>query len=524
MTAETPRLSYPGHWARVEPDKPAVILTGSGEVVTWAQLDERSNRLARHLHESGLRPGDHMAVLLDNGPRFHEVVWAALRSGLMVTPVNYHLTAAEAGYIIDNCDAKALVTSASLPTATTEVGRYIPRCPVRLMIGGTSTGFEAYEAVTASARAEPLDEEPLGGFMLYSSGTTGRPKGIRRPVPTGSARDGLPFAAMLHQMFGMDGDTVYLSPAPLYHSAPLGFTTGVQSLGGTTVVMERFEPEAALAAMERYRVDYSQWVPTMFSRLLKLPADRRSAYDLSAHTMAIHAAAPCPVPVKEAMLEWWGPIIHEYYGGSELNGLTYCTPSEWLQHKGTVGRAVFGVLHVCGENGEEVPPGTVGTVYFEQPTAEFHYHKDSDQTRTTRHPKHPNWTALGDIGRVDADGYLYLTDRAKFTIIAGGVNIYPQEIEDCLITHPLVDDVAVFGVPNDDLGEEVKAVVQLVAGVEPGEALEEELLAWTKERLSLFKCPRTIDFDPQLPRLPTGKLYKRVLRDRYWPAGERAPA
>ncbi|MGH8973839.1 MAG: acyl-CoA synthetase [Acidimicrobiia bacterium] len=510
---------YPGHWGKVTPDKPVVIDTATGEVVTHTQLDERSTRLARVLQAGGLRPGDHLALFMENHPRYFEVVWAALRSGLVLTTVNRYLTAEEAGYIVDNCEAKALVTSRKLVDAAAGVLPLAPGCGVRLMVDGSASGFEAYEEALAAAGPEPLDDEPLGDFMLYSSGTTGRPKGIHRPRPPSRAADGFPLANAIGALFRFTDETVYLSPAPLYHSAPLGFTICAQALGGTVAMMRSFDPVEALAAIESHRVTHSQWVPTMFTRMLKLPEEDRTRFDLSSHKVAVHAAAPCPRPVKEAMFEWWGPIIHEYYGGTELNGLTYVGPEDWLAHPGTVGRPVMGILHICDEEGDEVPTGEVGVVYFEQPVQPFQYYKDPEQTKSSQNPKRPTWTTLNDVGRVDEDGFLYLTDRATFMIVSGGVNIYPQEIEDCLVIHPAVEDVAAFGVPNDDLGEEVKAVVQVRPGVETGPALEKELLEWARERLAHFKCPRSVDFEAQLPRLPTGKLYKRLLRDRYW--GER---
>jgi fatty-acyl-CoA synthase len=323
-------------------------------------------------------------------------------------------------------------------------------------------------------------------------------------------------AVTLKRLFRANEDTVYLSPAPMYHSAPIGFTTAVQSLGGTVVMMERFDALAALRTMEKYRVTHSQWVPTMFSRMLKLPEEERARFDLSAHRVAIHAAAPCPRKVKEEMLAWWGPILHEYYAGTETNGLTYVGPEDWLAHPGTVGRAVMGTIHICDEDGAELPTGEAGIVYFERDRVPFNYHKDPEKTRSAQHPVHPNWTALGDVGYVDDDGYLFLTDRASFMIISGGVNIYPQEIENELIMHPEVEDVAVIGVPHPDFGEEVKAVVQPRPGVEADAALADELIAFARERLAAYKCPRSIDFEPELPRLPTGKLYKRLLKDRYW--------
>ena len=506
---------YPGHWGQVAPDRPAVVMAGTDDVVTYGQLDERSTRLARVWHNAGLRPGDGVALFMENQPRFLEVVWAALRSGLRVTPVNRYLTAAEAAYIVNDCDARSLVTSTAMGPVAAELAGMIPGCKLRLSVDGIVDGYDSYEDALASVAADPLEDEPLGQLMLYSSGTTGRPKGIVRPQSARSVKEGTPLSG-IGALFGITSDSVYLSPAPIYHAAPLAFCVGATSMGATVVLMAHFDPLEALAALERHRCTHSQWVPTMFSRMLKLPEADRTRFDLSAHRVAIHAAAPCPRPVKEAMFEWWGPIIYEYYAGSELNGLTYVGPDDWLAHPGTVGRPVVGVLHICDEEGNELPPGQPGLIYFEQESASFRYHKDDEQTRSSRHPAHPNWSALGDVGYVDEEGFLFLTDRATFMIISGGVNIYPREIEDVLVMHPLVDDVAVIGVPNPDMGEEVKAVVQLVAGVEGTPELAGELMAFARERLTHYKCPKSVDFDPQLPRLPTGKLYKRVLRDRYW--------
>ncbi|MCP5070213.1 MAG: AMP-binding protein, partial [bacterium] len=321
-------------------------------------------------------------------------------------------------------------------------------------------------------------------FMLYSSGTTGRPKGISRPLTLRSVSGGLAMSVTLKRLFRADSETVYLSTAPMYHSAPIGFTTAMQSLGATVVMMERFDAREALQALEKYAVTHSQWVPTMFTRMLKLPGEERSGLDLSAHQVAIHAAAPCPRKVKEEMFEWWGPILHEYYGGTEGSGLTYVGPEDWLAHPGTVGRAVLGTLRICDEDGTELPSGEPGIVYFERDKPIFEYHKDPEKTRSAQHPKHPAWTALGDVGYVDDDGYLYLTDRASFMIISGGVNIYPQEIENELIMHPKVEDVAVIGVPHPEFGEEVKAIVQPTAGVMADEALAEELSTYARERLA----------------------------------------
>jgi len=511
---------YPGHHAAESPEKAAVIHAGTGEVLTYADLDAASNRLARLLFAQGLRAGDHIAVFLENDLRYFEVAWAALRSGLYLTTVNRYLTGPEAAYIVDDCGAKVLVSSRAVHEAAAGIPEHARGCERFLVVGGTPDGasdrFEGYEQALCAQPPDPLEEEPLGEFMLYSSGTTGRPKGIARPLSGRPVSKGLAMAVTLKRLFRADAGTVYLSPAPLYHSAPIGFSTAVQSLGGTVVMMERFDASTALCALEQYGVTHSQWVPTMFSRMLKLPEEARAGFDLSSHRVAIHAAAPCPRKVKEEMLAWWGPILHEYYAGTESNGLTYVGPEDWLAHPGTVGRAVMGKIHICNDDGAELPNGEPGIVYFERDRVPFSYHKDPEKTRSAQHPLHPTWTALGDVGYVDDEGYLFLTDRASFMIISGGVNIYPQEIENELIMHPKVEDVAVIGVPDQEFGEAVKAVVQPVAGVEADAALSDELIAFARARLAAYKCPRSIDFEPELPRLPTGKLYKRLLRDRYW--------
>ena len=507
-----------GLYAREHPDTPAAIAARSGEILTWRQLDERSNQLAHLCRSLGLERGAHIAILIENHLGFFEVAWAALRAGLYLTTINRYLTTEEAGYILDDCEARVLVASNAMRDVAAGLREHAPRCTKWLMLDGAIPGYEGYEDAIAAQPTEPLAEEPAGNFMLYSSGTTGRPKGIKRPLVDASVDDpeAFPVRGLLQRIWGFDRNTVYLSPAPLYHSAPAAFSTTAQALGGTVVMMEHFDPSFALECIERYRVTHSQWVPTMFSRMLKQPEGERTRFDLSSHQVAIHAAAPCPEKVKRAMLQWWGPILHEYYAGTELNGLTYVGPNDWLSHPGTVGTALLGTLHVCDEGGQELPTGEVGLVYFEQEVMPFEYHQDPERTRDARHPFRPNWSALGDVGYMDCEGYLYLTDRATFMIISGGVNIYPQEIEDALIMHPKVADVAVIGVPDEDMGEEVKAVIQPAPGVRASAELEGELLAYIREHIAHYKCPRSIDFQAELPRLPTGKLYKRLLKDRYW--------
>jgi acyl-CoA synthetase (AMP-forming)/AMP-acid ligase II len=494
-------------------------MAGSGEVVTYKQLDERSNQLAQLFRDRGLKKGDAIAVYMENNSRYHEVLWAAQRAGLYYTAISYRLTAPEVEYIVGDCGARVFVTSYDQrdEAGALIAGDMIPGVHTRLMINGTDEGFEAYEEVAGAQPTTPIDDETEGRDMLYSSGTTGRPKGVRVPIPDSpmGTPDGV--TVLSQALYGVTADSVYLSPAPLYHSAPLRFTMAAQRLGATVVVMEHFDPMEYLRLIEKHKVTYSQVVPTMFVRMLKLPKEEREQPDTSSLQLVIHAAAPCPVPVKEQMIEWWGPVLFEYYAGTEGNGFVCCNSEEWLAHKGTVGKAILGTVHIMDEDGNEVPTGESGTIYFEG-GSEFEYHNDPEKTKGSRNDK--GWSTLGDIGYLDDEGYLYLTDRKAFMIISGGVNIYPQEAENVLTMHPKVMDVAVFGVPNEDFGEEVKAVVQPADMADAGPALERELLAFCREHLADVKCPRSVDFEEELPRHPTGKLYKRLLKDRYWTGHE----
>jgi long-chain acyl-CoA synthetase len=506
---------WPGHHAKEHPDRVALMMAGSGETLTYGELDERSNRLANLFADVGLGFGDHIAIYLENHVRYLEILWAAQRSGLRYTAISSQLTADEVAYLVEDCGATAFISShRKAPVAGALVGR-LPAVTTWLMLDGTVDGYDAYEEAVARYPTTPIAEELEGAAMLYSSGTTGRPKGISynlERTPIGSA----PFTVeMFKGLYGLSEDDVFLSPAPMYHSAPLQFTMMLTRIGATVVVMERFDPEATLATIQRHGVTHGQYVPTMFVRMLKLPDEVRGRYDLSSLRGAIHVAAPCPIPVKEAMIAWWGSIILEYYAATEGIGLALITSEEWLEHKGSVGKSLLGPVHILDDDDQELPTGEAGRVFFQPPDfLTFEYHNDPAKTADTRSPQ--GWSTVGDVGYLDDEGYLYLTDRSTNMIIAGGVNIYPQEAENLLITHPKVLDCAVFGVPDDELGEQVKAVVQPVDWDTAGPELEQELLAFCLDGLAKFKCPRSIDFEPELPRHETGKLYKRLLKDRYW--------
>ncbi len=501
---------HPCVHAKTQPDKPAIIVAETGAVVTYAQLDAASNRVAQYFRARNLQPGDVVAFMLDNIPDYFSLTWGAQRAGLYYVCMSSRLTADESNYIIENSGAQMLVVSASLGEAaavlTAAVDRYA--------LGGAIQGYKNWEDAVAVMAETPIADECAGLDMLYSSGTTGRPKGVKAPLPADPAIDASNVLVQLAAgLYRFNADSIYLCPAPLYHAAPLRWSMAVHKIGGTVVLMKKFDPEAALSYIERYKITCSQWVPTHFVRMLKLPPDVRSKYNLSTLNCAIHAAAPCPVPVKEAMINWWGPVVEEYYGGSEGNGLTHVGSEAWMAHKGTVGKAVYGILHVCDDDGNDVPLRTEGLIYFEG-ASNFEYHGDPEKTASTRNAS--GWSTLGDIGWMDEDRYLYLTDRKSFMIISGGVNIYPQEIENHLITHPAVADVAVIGGPHDEMGEEVIAVIQPVDMAQTGDALRDELTAYARAKLSGVKIPRRIDFRAELPRHDTGKLYKRLLRDEYW--------
>jgi len=508
-------MSYPGDFAKSTPDKAAIISATTGERVSYAELDDRSIRLANLLREFGLVKGDSIAVLAENHVRYYELYWAAIRVGLYIAPVNTHLAAEEVAYQVTDSNSKVFISTLAMADLAQQVLELIDPSVRTLLIDGTAAGFASYEAAIAGASAERPPRQPRGEAMVYSSGTTGRPKGIKRPLRDIEVDDVAANGTLMMLTPGADASAVYLNPAPLYHSAALFWSTGVHSLGGTVVVMRKFDPAEFLSAIERYRVTHTQVVPTMLIRVLKLPPEHRLKCDLSSLVGLVHAAAPCPPEVKEQIIDWLGPVVYEYYGGSEGSGITWITTDQWLAHRGSVGRPVIGTPHICDELGTELPAGTPGTVYFEQPRAPFEYHGDTEKTRASRHPLHDNWTAIGDVGYLDDEGYLYLTDRRSFMIISGGVNIYPAEIENCLVMHEKVADVAVFGLPDHEMGEFVQAVVQLADGVQPGTGTETELKAFIRTHLAGYKVPRRIDFRGELPRMETGKLAKYLLRREY---------
>ncbi len=509
-------MLHPLHHARTTPHKAAVVMADTGQQISYQELEDGANRVAQLWRSLGLQAGDHIALMLENHPRYFEICWGAHRAGLIYTAMSTRLTEAEVSYIVNDCAAKAVVSSQAMAKAVAHLAGSCPGVRHWLMLDGLdgAPGWAAYETAVAAMPAERIADEIAGGDMLYSSGTTGRPKGVFVPPQDQAIDAPNPMTDILTRLYGMGAETVYLSPAPLYHAAPLRYTLGVQRLGGTVVVMGHFDPERYLQLVQQHRISHSQLVPTMFVRLLKLPEATRARYDMASLKVAIHAAAPCPVAIKQQMIDWWGPVLWEYYAGTEGNGVTMVDSQQWLTHPGTVGKAVIGELKICDdETGNELPVGQSGTIYFANGRP-FAYHNDPAKTAGSTHPK--GWTTLGDVGFVDAEGFLYLTDRLAYMIISGGVNIYPQEAENVLINHPQVADVAVLGVPNEEFGEEVKAVVQPRDMADAGPALEAALIAYCREHLSPIKCPKSVDFDAELPRHPTGKLYKRLLKDRYW--------
>jgi acyl-coenzyme A synthetase/AMP-(fatty) acid ligase len=506
--------------AERHPDRTALVYGRGEHRESYGTLELRSRRIAHALRRAGVAPGDCVAVWLANDDEFFDVFWACHRIGVHFTPINWHLHPDEIAYIVDNSEAKALVAHARFAGDAERVLAGARGLERRYAVGGDIPGFIRLDDAVANVPEDlGLDAQLEGAVMLYSSGTTGRPKGVRRPLTGKPAGDPASVLAIvgLCALFQITENDRYLTPAPLYHAAPLIFTQAQMRIGATSVVMRRFDPEEALRLIEEYRITASQWVPTHFRRLLQLPEEVRRRYDLSSLRLAIHAAAPCPIPLKKAMIDWWGDAIVEYYGGTEGGG-TLIRAKDWLLHEGSVGRHWGGGrIHVLDDRGEEISePRREGAIYFDappDPSARFRYHRDDAKTEASYRG---SLFTLGDIGYLDEEGFLYLTDRQSNMIISGGVNIYPQETESHLVMHPKVHDVAVIGVPNEAMGEEVKAVVVPAPGVDPGPELEAELIEFCREGIAHYKCPRSVDFVASLPRTETGKMAKRLLRDRYW--------
>ena len=498
--------------AREYGGKPAVIMAGSGAVLSYAELERQSNRIARLFRSRGLRPGDHIAVLMENRPEFFPVVWAAQRSGLFYTPVNWHLSEAEAAYIVADCGARLLVASSDLEELAAAAAASAPALAGRLSVGPSVPGVESPADAAAPMPDSPVPDEVEGYYLLYSSGTTGRPKGIL-PALTGQPfGTGLNIDHTMKNVFGFSPATVFLSTGPLYHGAPIGWSLGTIRNGGTAVVMERFDAVRALELVERYRVTHGQFVGTMFVRMLKLPEAERAASDTSSLRLVVHSAAPVSVEVKERMIAWLGPILTEFYAGSEGNGFCVIDSPTWLRHKGSVGKPILGEVHICSDDGDELPAGQIGTVWFSG-TRRFSYHNDPAKTAGVYNDK--GWSTLGDMGSVDAEGYLYLADRRTDLILSGGVNIYPREIEDALALHPAVADIVVVGIPDEEMGQRVHAVVQPAVPGAGTPALAQELIGFCRARIAHYKAPRSVSFEDELPRLPSGKMLRRLLMDRY---------
>ncbi len=501
---------HPFHHAAAQPDTPAIIMAGSGQTLTYAELESQSNRIAHLLRSLGLQRGDSIALMMHNEIDFLPICWAAQRAGLIFVAMSTKLTADEAGYIVQDSGARAIFCSPAL--AAVALAATPALAPAARLCSGDAAGCTALATALAGQPATRIADESAGRDMLYSSGTTGRPKGVRGALPEGPIDQIDALSGMVAMLYKFGPGMMYLSPAPLYHAAPLRYCMSVHKFGGTVVVMEKFDPETYLALVERFRITHSQLVPTMFVRMLKLPDDVRGQHDTSSLQVAIHAAAPCPVDVKHAMIAWWGPVIYEYYSATEGAGFTAISPQEWLERPGSVGKSILGEIRILDDDGKLLGPNQVGRIFFHG-GGNFSYHNDPEKTASVMGE---HGATFGDIGRVDEDGYLFLTDRQAFMIISGGVNVYPQEAENTLISHPDVADVAVFGIPDEVMGEAVHAVVQPRDMARAGPDLEAELIAYVRSRLSHVKCPKRIDFRAELPRHDTGKLYKRLLKDEYW--------
>jgi long-chain acyl-CoA synthetase len=513
-------MDRPDDHADQAPDSTAVVVPATGRRISYRTMVDQSKRLANVLRENGLRPGDHVAIVMTNVPEYFEVVWAARRAGYFYTAVNWHLTPGEVRYMLENSESKALIASADLAGVADQAAAGLPGLTLRLLVGGDRPGWDDYAATVARAGTTPLGPEIEGQAMLYSSGTTGRPKGIvHTKIDTGRPFGDVAGDILWVNRYGLDQSTVTLNVGPLYHAAPLVSAMSTHRHGGTVVLPPKFDAEQALRAIECYRVTYAQFVPTMFIRLLRLPEAVRRRYDVSSLRAVAHSAAPCPVEVKRRMIEWFGPVINEYYSATEAAGHVSIRSEEWLAHPGSVGRVAPGSVAITDESGRELPPGDDGIIWFTRPANQFSYHGDPEKSASMFNDK--GWARMGDIGHLDGDGYLFITGRSDHTIISGGVNIYPREIEDLLIEHPAVDDVAVIGVPDDEYGESVKAVVTLRDGYAADAGLERDIIDWTRARLAHYKCPRSVTFVESLPRSVAGKMMKYRLAEQLAQAGPR---
>ncbi|GAB5459014.1 MAG: acyl-CoA synthetase [Henriciella sp.] len=504
---------YPREYAIATPDKPAIIMARSGQVMTYSELEAQANQVAHLFRAHGLRLGDRVAFLLENRIDIFPFTWGAQRAGLLYVAISSHLTADEVRYILDDCSAKVFLTSDYVDDAILdEITRLEPQ-PICYKFGSPKEGFADWDEAIAPQPNSPIADEALGADMLYSSGTTGRPKGVvpmvdhSLPADAPSRR-----VTLFSDFFSFSEDIVYLCPAPLYHAGPLRWTLLVHQVGGTAIVMEKYDAEEALSLIEKHAITHGLFVPIHFIRMLKLDPARRDAFDVSSFRVAVHAGAPCPPDVKQSMIDWWGAIFYEYYAGSEANGFVASRPDDWRNHPGTVGRAVIATPHICDEDGEPLPVGEEGGVYFEG-GGQFKYNNDPQKTKDAYNKY--GWSTLGDVGRLDADGYLYLTGRKNFTIISGGVNIYPQEIENRIIKHPEVSDVAVFGVSDPEFGQKVIAIVEPVDFSRAGNPLADSIKSHCKQTLSGIKTPRQIEFMERLPRTETGKIRKHTLLEAY---------